>query len=626
MTQTSLIPTAVRAPVPWLAQPIVRLLLVVATVAVAHGYSVTSGLWLDDHLHFQQLRQARWNYQDLVDASRLDPPATDRVRFWGTAGQSLRFYRPVAFAVMKAEYTLVGWRPGPMHVLNLAWNVAVAMLVGALATRLLGSALAGTTAAVLFGIFPNNVATVSWIACQTELLVAFFGLLAVLSYGRWSGWFGNGKRLEAEAGAEGAAGVDRPMPGCGGRGAIAAQGPMVLLVFAMLAYAAAMGCRENGLTLAGVMVAGDVLSGRRWRERIWAWAALAVLAGVYLVLRTSAMEGMALPRPPYVMPLSDPGFASFVIHKFLYYLAGLFISLPVVPSGTAHVVGSTVLAIGAATTVAVTATAVRTSRRIVLLGLVWPLLVLLPLLPVFPSPHHLYLPAVGSTILWTAALAGAWRWMARRWPGLQSMPAVPAALTAALLVPVAVVSFGSAWVFVFSTAAEDEIVAEVLAHDESLRSGDELFFINLPISALWVTPAIENGSGGRLHDLKGAVLTVADEPQIMTRPSRVTAVDRHTLRLEMDPPGWLDGQLGQVWVQVCEVPWPPTPGQRIPGPVFDIVLERIDPGTQSVTSLRIEFKEPIDKPGRHFYFGSPYQMAYPLRFDWSVPGAVVGPR
>jgi hypothetical protein len=588
-----------QASVPWLGRRIVRLMLVVASVAVVHGYSVTAGLWLDDHLHFQQLREAQWSYQDLVNASTLDPTSTDRIRFWGTADQSLRFYRPVAFAVMKAEYTLVGWRPGPMHVLSLAWNVAVAMLVGTLATRLLGSARAGTSAAVLFGIFPNNVATVYWIACQTELLVTLFGLLAVLSYGRWSGWF---------------------------RGAEADVGSKALLVGAMVAYAAAMGCRENGVTLAGVLVAGDLLSGRRWRERIWAWGALAGLAGIYLVLRAAAMGGMALPRPPYVMPLSDPQFTTFVFHKFLYYLAGLFVSLPVLPSGADQGAGNLVLAIGAAVTAVVTIVAVWTSRRIVLLGLIWPVLVLLPLLPVFPSPHHLYLPAVGSTILWTAALAGAWRWIARRREGLQGRSFLPAAMMTLLLVPVAAVSFVSGWVFVFSTAAEDEIVAEVLQHGESLRSGDELFFINLPIGASWVTPAIENGSGGRLRDLKGALLTVADEPQIMTRPSRVIVVDRHTLRLRMDPPGWLEGNIGEIFSQVCEVAWPPTAGQRVAGPIFDVVVEEVDPATRSATGLRFEFKEPIDKPGRHFYFGSPYQMAYPLHFDWSVPGVVTGPK
>src|SRR5512133_2799602 len=54
------------------ARPLVRLGLLIVVVAAAHGFSVTSGLWLDDHLHFQQLQKAGWNFRDLVDASTLD--------------------------------------------------------------------------------------------------------------------------------------------------------------------------------------------------------------------------------------------------------------------------------------------------------------------------------------------------------------------------------------------------------------------------------------------------------------------------------------------------------------------------------------------------------------------------
>ena len=159
-----------------------------------YGFGVSSGLWLDDHLHFQQLQKAGWSFRDLLDASRLDA-GVKRVSFWGSAEHHLRFFRPVAFGLMKAEYSLVGWRPGGMHVFNLLWHVAVAYMVGALVAGVLRDQVGGTLAALLFAAFPDHVLSVYWISCQPELMVTFFFLAATLAYGRWAGWFEPGPLL-----------------------------------------------------------------------------------------------------------------------------------------------------------------------------------------------------------------------------------------------------------------------------------------------------------------------------------------------------------------------------------------------------------------------------------------------
>lgn len=58
--------------------------------------------------------------------------------------------------------------------------------------------------------------------------------------------------------------------------------------------------------------------------------------------------------------------------------------------------------------------------------------------------------------------------------------------------------------------------------------------------------------------------------------------------------------------------------------MFDVTIETVDGRTGGITSLKFTFHEPIDKPGRHFYFGSAYQVAYPLRFRWTPVPAVTG--
>jgi len=596
-----------------LGKPRVRLALLICVVLAGHGLSVTGGMWLDDHLHWQRLQQAGWNHRDLVDASTLDA-ATVRVKFWGFREQVLRFYRPIAFALMKVQYSLVRWNPALMHGFNLLWHLAVAYLVGSLAAILLGDAVAGTVASLAFASFAGHVVTTYWIACQTELMVTFFGIGAVLSYARWSGW-------TAEA---------RSAPGSRGR--------VIWLVLAGICCAAAMGCRENGIVLPAVLIAGDLLIGRagRLKRNLPVWLGLAAMVGGYLLLRSAALGGMAWPGRPYLVHPSEPGFVQFAARKLLYYLAGLFMALPVLPGAAMEYFAERtwLLQAGAALSLSAVALAVAIwRRRGLLLGAVWMVLAFLPLLPVAPAAHHLYLPGVGAAVIYAAVLVGLWRIIKRRWRALDRAEphlgriAVGTWLT---LATAGCVLFG--WCYLAAAGAEDQVVEDVLELAEPPRSGDEVFFINLPIMSSWVTPAIETtyvrGRGQRdtgTYRLQGYVLTPSDEALMMVRPTRVTPLDRYTLRLQTDPPGWLAGASGRAFAELCGLDWPLRAGQRIPGPAYDVVVEQTDPANNSVTSLRFEFREPIDKPGRHFYLGSFYRMAYPLHFRWSEPPTVTGP-
>ncbi len=591
------------------ARPLVRLGLLIAVVAATHGFSVTSGLWLDDHLHFQQLQKASWNFRDLVDASTLDAGVT-RVRFWGSLKHELRFFRPVAFGLMKAEYTLVGWHPGPMHVFSLLWHVAVAFMVGSLVAGLLRDRSAGTVASLLFAAFPDHVVTVYWIACQTELMVTFFVLAATLCYARWAGWF-----VPAEAPSN-------------------ERRSMGWLILSLLAFTLAMGCRENALVLPGILVTADLLVGgwRTVRRRIPVYLVLAGMVGLYFLVRRMALSGMALPHRPYLVYPNDPEFVEFASRKVLYYLGGLFLYLPILPgAATTYFAEKTyLLQIGAAFSVVVVLAGLLLWRRwVLLLGLVWVILVMLPTLPVEPSPHHLYLPGVGSALLLSAMLLGLWRRIKGRWGGLQrSEPWASGLVGGAGLILVITGCFMFGWLYVFGTACEKQLVADVLQKGDPLENGDELFFINQPMVAGWPSAAVESGSqsaGRPLQGLKSYTLTLSDEVILMTRPSQVTAPDCFTLRLQAESPGWMNGVSGKVFAELCGTKWPFQTGQVVPGPVFNVTIQQIDAVSGGITDLIFRFHEPIDKPRRHFYFGSPYQVAYPLHFAWDRTAAATGP-
>src|SRR4030095_14791751 len=81
----------------------------IGLIAGLHGRSVTHGLFLDDHAHYKQLRECDWSLRGLTDACRLDlVGASGYIDLWWLPDVTLRFFRPVAFALMKVTYTLSG--------------------------------------------------------------------------------------------------------------------------------------------------------------------------------------------------------------------------------------------------------------------------------------------------------------------------------------------------------------------------------------------------------------------------------------------------------------------------------------------------------------------------------------
>jgi len=228
---------------------------------------------------------------------------------WGRQEKGLRFFRPIAFWIMKAEYTLVGWRPAGMHVFMLGWHYFCAMLVAALAMRCFGHRFWAIVAGSLMAIHPGHVATVYWIACQTELLTTAFLLMGVLAYARYAGW----GRLAFLGNLVSGAACGANSDVCGGAQRItkAAWG-----LAAIICYAFALGCRENALLFPAICVAGDWLFQTRSSRPIWRVKLvpilMVVIAGGYFWLRWTALGGFQMPARPYIYPVSDPGFAKYI--------------------------------------------------------------------------------------------------------------------------------------------------------------------------------------------------------------------------------------------------------------------------------------------------------------------------
>ncbi len=576
-------------------------------VVVGHIWSVDTGLFLDDHAHYAHLREADWSFLGAVEASRLGIVG-DVMDLWGRHEAGLRFFRPIAFWIMKTEYTIAGWQPGWMHGFSLGWHFLCCMLAGALAMRCFGSRLWATVAACLMAIHPGHMATVYWIACQTELFTTAFLLLGVLAYGRAAGWWDAGPAFLRTGDAVGA-------PARGGAGVRVFFGLM-----AVLFYALALGCRENAILFPVVCWAGDVLlrSPRRWIR--WEHAALLGVLGLYLVLRTVYLGGFPMPARPYIMPLADPGFPRYLVEKIVYYTIGLFGYVPVIPMGGQAYFASRPMPFygGFVLTLAVL-TAIWGAyrfRRALIWPAVWMAMLFAPVLPVFASSHHLYLPGVGGVLLMTAGLAALGGLVSSVRP-LPTPQVVVCGLVLLLhAVGLGLLTWASGFAYRTGTLTEDILIQDVLRRGRELRDGDHLFFINMPLLAYYAVPAIEMQTGRR--NLHGHVLTFSPWLLRMESPGSVEVPDRHTLivRAPEDAP-FFEGVTGRTLLEAMGIRELPAEGVTLQedGALFGVTARGVTPG--GIRAFEFRFKGPLNSPNYHVFYGSPHFLAYPL----PIPGS-----
>lgn len=596
-------------------------IIVLVFLLAGHVWSLDTGLFLDDHAHYASLRRHDWSFRSAVESSRL-AIVGEVLDLWGRPEAGLKFFRPVAFWIMKAEYTLVGWRPGWMHGFSLAWHYACALLVGALAMRCFRRRTWATTAACLMAVHPAHTATVYWIACQTELITTALLLAGVLAYARYAGW---GSWREAIPPAE-------EMP----RHSLSPLAAFAPGLIAVLCYALALGCRENAVLFPLVCWAGDRLCGtnrRRWFR--WEHAAMLAVLGGYFALRTAILGGFQMPVRPYVFPPTDPGFAEFILTKTVYYTLGLFGLVPVIPmGGQAFFATRPIPFYGGFAAIMAVLTLIWAAyrfRRALLWPAVWTALLVAPTLPVFASSHHLYLPGVGAVLLLTAGLAAAAGLPREAAAHRVSEPIHPqnrrnaarralvASFSVLLIAGLTLMTWASGFAYLAGTRAEDLFVRDVISRGRPLKDGDHLFFINMPLVAYYAVPAIEAQTGRQ--GLKGHLLTFSPDLLMMEAPGEMEIIDDRQIRVRA-PAGraYFEGVTGRALLEVMGLSRVPdakpgagglVKGQPIPAGLFTVTPTRLGQG--GVEEFLFTFQKPIDSPEYHFFFGSPQFLAYPIQ-------------
>jgi len=129
------------------------------------------------------------NYDDplyITENQLIQQGFSWRSLHWSFTSISVGHWHPLTWLSHLAAIELFGLNPFGHHLLNLLLHYANALLLALLLCRLTGSRRRSWLVAALFALHPLNVESVAWVAERKGVLAAFFWLLAVLAYLRYT--------------------------------------------------------------------------------------------------------------------------------------------------------------------------------------------------------------------------------------------------------------------------------------------------------------------------------------------------------------------------------------------------------------------------------------------------------
>ena len=335
------------------------------------------------------------------------------------------YYRPLFTAYLTVNYQLFGlWEPG-WHLMNLLVHTGATAAIYFLLKRLSGDRVIATIAALIFGLHPAHVESVSWISGIPDPLAALFFVPSLIWYVRYR-----------------------------------TEGEKKFLVASVIAYGLSALCKETPLALPLVFIAWEFARAQpkrsfntKMRETIPQLIPYALMAGAYLGLRFSVLGRISWKHPfmaqvpDYAIWMTVP---YVVVSYFRHLIAPFYLSLIY---GTSFVTSATDPRFLVPTVILLFVAVLLGVYRKKLGGDLWIALALIvaPLLPVLNlrvfhfeyivQDRYLYLPSIGFCYLVACLIM---RWSRR--PQL-----------AAILAGAIVIAFGA------STIAQNRVWHDAVA-------------------------------------------------------------------------------------------------------------------------------------------------------------------
>jgi tetratricopeptide (TPR) repeat protein len=95
-------------------------------------------------------------------------------------------WHPITMLSYLADVQLWGLRPGPAHLMNVAYHAANSVLLFLLLRRLTHCETRSAVVAALFALHPLHVESVAWVAERKDVLSTFFFILTIWIYTDWA--------------------------------------------------------------------------------------------------------------------------------------------------------------------------------------------------------------------------------------------------------------------------------------------------------------------------------------------------------------------------------------------------------------------------------------------------------
>ncbi|MBS2014473.1 MAG: glycosyltransferase family 39 protein [Deltaproteobacteria bacterium] len=239
--------------------------------------AVRSPFFLDDFLQgamvegtFPAKRGMLELYDFIDDTNRSALTERGLLPWWTDPSLTLRFFRPLASAILYGEHKVFGHSALPMHLHSLAWWIAATLAVHSLYKRVLDRR-PRLLATAMFALSPCHSLPLAWLANRETLVSLTFGALAIGAQWRW--------REERRA----------------------RDGVLAATFFAL----ALLGGGEYALCCGGYVVAMDLVRREPVARRATGWLPFVAPAAGYLVVRGMLHYGTA-GSGYYSDPLHDP--------------------------------------------------------------------------------------------------------------------------------------------------------------------------------------------------------------------------------------------------------------------------------------------------------------------------------
>lgn len=588
------------------------LLVIILGVAVfaAHGHALRCGLFLDDHWHILRLAENNWSLSAFFEATTIAP---DRFMgmWWQEEPVSWWYIRPFSMLVSKVVYHLSAGSVKSLHAVSILLHALNALMVHHLVLRMSRRRFWAIVAALLLVVYSHSVYAVAWLAAQNALLQTTLCLAALLLYVRASG-------LDLYAGPR----TDDDEPKITPHevpplSIPAAAGFVVCWILALFS-------RESAVVLPVFVVAFDLSFGGRsyLRARLKFYAVLMVIAGAFvfwrIVLFDHPMPDFYAQRP---QGAGDVRYALWWLTKLLHYLtATVWLSpMTIGPSGRVapwrEMPGDIVLMV---VILGVMSIGYYMAARRVRGFWIWPLWILLGLLPVVPilaTPHNGYLPGIGFAI--AMAIGPALRHVTHptsvgRWcTGV----AIWFLIATTTYMPI----YRPMW---YSVLAAEQMTIDQVVRMPPPPTAREVFFINLPFVNIYAAYHIDDAMGrgaqlgvDRQEDpaYRTHVLTYAPDLLRMEHACRLEQLDAYRFRvsIEGDRP-WFSGALGRFLIEALRPSGRLQTGDEVAGEWFDVLVRHTN--ADGVQELEFKFHEPLASEKFCFYVGTPYCAAARVRF------------